>query len=185
MSAMAGDRPILTFDFDGVLCRPPLGINFGNGKNKPRDREGHNNLLWRTELWRYAMRKPMPGARDGFLAFAESYDCRVISARAEKARPFSERWFRRNFGMVPQMHLRPHWAETPAQFKVRTIQELRPLAHFEDDPHTAEWLAELIPAVFLVDWRRNRWLSGERIHRISCLADAAPILASLRDEERV
>ncbi len=119
---MAEDRPILTFDLDGVLCRPLLGINPGSGKNRRRDGRGHRNLLWYTELWRYALREPMPGARAGFLALAEIYDCRVVSARAEAALPFSERWFRRQFGVVPKLYLRPHWSETPAQFKVRKIR---------------------------------------------------------------
>jgi len=61
------------------------------------------------------------------------------------------------------------------------LQEMVPLAHFEDDPHTAEWAAELVPAVFLVDWGRNRWLAGERIHRIQTIAEAGPVLRELRD----
>lgn len=176
---MAANRPVLTFDLDGVLCRPPLGFNPGRGQGKARDAEGRKNLLWRTEVWRYAMRKPMPGAREGFLALAETYDCRVLSARAEHARPFTEQWFERHFGLVPVMHLRPHWSETPSQFKVRTVRDLQPIAHFEDDAHTAEWVAEIIPAVFLVDWWRNRWLAGANIHRIKRISQAAPVLAAL------
>jgi hypothetical protein len=172
-------RPILTFDLDGVICRPPFGINPGRNQRKSRTGEGSRNLLWITERWRYLGRRPMPGAREGFLALAERYDCRVLSARAEAARGLAERWFERYIGIVPSMQLRAGWSEKPAQFKTRVIQELQPLAHFEDDPHTAEWVAEMLPAVFLVDWSRNRWLDQPNIHRIRELGEALPILEAL------
>ncbi|MCL4232362.1 MAG: hypothetical protein HUU14_00245 [Dehalococcoidia bacterium] len=171
----------VTFDLDGVLCRPPFGINPGKGKAKRRDAPGKKNLLWLTERSRYAFRRPMPGAREGFAAAMERFECHVVTARGEHARALTERWFRRYFGIVPPLHLRPHWRETSAQFKVRKLRELQPLAHFEDDPHTARWLAEMLPAVFLVDWGRNRWLEGDRIHRIRNLSEAFPILEDLAD----
>lgn len=181
MDAMPGDRSLLTFDLDGVLCRPPFGINPGNGRGKRRDAKGKRNLLWLTERWRYALRRPMPGAREGFLALMEQYDCQVVSARGVEARALTERWFKLHFGFVPPLDLRPHWRETSAQFKARRVGELKPLAHFEDDPHTAEWLAELLPAVFVVDWGRNRWLEGERIHRIRRIEEAGDVLEQLWD----
>jgi hypothetical protein len=59
------------------------------------------------------------------------------------------------------------------------MQELQPIAHFEDDPFTASWVSELVPAVFLVDWPRNRALSRPNIHRLARLEDAIPVLAEL------
>jgi hypothetical protein len=172
------ERPVLTFDLDGVLCRPPFGINPGSGKKKRRDAEGKKNLLWLTESWRYLGRRPMPGAIDGFRSLSETFDCKVLSARGEQARALTERWFRRYLGFVPELHLRPGWEETSAQFKVRMVQELRSQAHFEDDPHTALWVAELVPRVFLVDWARNRWVEDERLSRIRRISDAVPALVS-------
>jgi hypothetical protein len=169
-------RPLLTFDLDGVLCRPPFGINPGRGRHKTRTVEGTNNLLWRTERWRYLFRRPMPGAVEGLRELRGSFECHVLSARGERARALTERWLARHFGFEPAVHLRPHWRETSAGFKVRMVQELRPLAHFEDDPHTASWVAELVPAVFLVDWWRNRWLEGDRVYRVTRLVDAIPAL---------
>jgi hypothetical protein len=124
----------------------------------------------------------MPGAQEGLAALSESFECHVLSARAEHATELTQRWFERYFGFIPEMHLRPDFREKPAQFKVRVVKELRPLAHFEDDPHTAEWIAEILPAVFLVDWWRNRWLQSERVHRIHYLLDAVPVLGSLTAE---
>ncbi len=179
MDAMP-ERPILTFDLDGVICRPPFGINPGRNQQKSRDGSGTRNVLWLTERWRYSGRKPMPGAREGFSALSREFDCHVLSARADVARGGVERWFERYIGIVPPIHLRHTWAEKPAQFKARMAGELTPLAHFEDDPHTAEWVAEIVPAVFLVDWPRNDWLTGPNVYRIRQIGESLPMLGRLQ-----
>lgn len=173
-------RPLLTFDLDGVLCRPPFGINPGSGRNKRRDAPGKGGLLWATESFRYLGRRPMPGAVEALLAYRDEYECVVVTARGTRAASLTRRWFTRNFGYVPELHMRPSASETSAQFKARKIAGIRPLAHFEDDPFTAAWLAETVP-VFLVDWQRNRWLSGENLHRVQRIADAATGLRTLRE----
>jgi len=176
---VTSQRPLVTFDLDGVLCRPPFGINPGKGQHKRRDKAGKRSLLWLTERWRYAFRKPMPGAVEGFHAAARVADVCVVSARSEEARGLTEAWFRRHFGAVPLLHLRPSWRETSAQFKARRLCELQAVAHFEDDPFTAQWVADVGPRVFLVDWPRNRWLPArEDIVRISSIAEAIPMLAT-------
>lgn len=169
-------RSVLTFDLDGVLCRPPFGINPGRNEHKRRDGAGRRNILWLTERWRYAFRQPMPGAREGFAALSAAFECHVVSARAESARRLTERWFEHHIGALPPIHLRASWMEKPAQFKARMVTELGPIAHFEDDPHTAEWLSELLPAVFLIGWPRNDWLNEPNIHRISRLGEALSLL---------
>jgi hypothetical protein len=176
---MSHSRPLLTFDLDGVLCRPPLGINPGRNVGKARKSEGAKGLLWRTERMRYTGRRPMAGAREGFALLSETYDCQVLSARGEHARELTEAWLKRWIGVVPPVHLRPSWEESSAGFKVRKVQELGVFAHFEDDPHTAVWVAEHVKAVFLVDWWRNRWLTADGVFRVRSLAEAAPTLAGL------
>ena len=172
------ERKLLTFDMDGVLCRPPFGFNPGTGKGKRRDASGKRGILWATESWRYHLRRPMPGAIDGFRALNEKFECAVVTARGGPAEALTRRWFERYLGFVPDLHVRPHWGETSAQYKARKMQELQPLAHFEDDPFTAAWVAELVPHVFLVDWPRNHTLSGANIHRVSRLGEALAVLAS-------
>jgi hypothetical protein len=165
-------RPVLTFDLDGVLCRPPFGINPGKGTGKQPGTKGKKGLLWYTEGWRYRGRKPMPGAMSRLRELSTVYDCKVVSARGEAARPLTEAWFRRYLGYCPELYLRPHWRETSAAFKARKVVQLGAAAHFEDDPHTAAWLSELIPRVFLVDWPRNRWLTRPNVQRIVTLSQA-------------
>ncbi|MEO9255122.1 MAG: hypothetical protein ABI305_06255 [Tepidiformaceae bacterium] len=175
-------RPVLTFDLDGVLCRPPFGINPGRGVNKQRTGEGTKSVLWQTERWRYRGRRPMPGAAAGFRALAAEYDCKILSARSADAVRLTGDWFERYIGLRPEMYLRPDWHEKPAQYKARMVVELGAIAHFEDDAHTAQWVAELLPAVFLVDWWRNRWLEAENVHRIHRLANAIPTLKTLTSD---
>jgi uncharacterized HAD superfamily protein len=102
----------------------------------------------------------------------ERYDWAVVTARGESARRLTEAWLVRNFGALPRVHMRSTWKETPAQFKVRVISELNAEAHFEDDPFTAAWVAEIGTRVFLVDWPRNRDLSGSGITRVESVASA-------------
>lgn len=175
------EKPRVTFDLDGVLCRPPLGINPGNGKHKRRDAPGKKGVLWMTEGWRYHGRGPMPGAVEGFRLLGERFDCVVVTARGYPAERLTRAWFERHFGFVPELHMRPSWNETSAQFKARKMAELRPVAHFEDDPFTAQWVAEIVPQVFLVDWKRNRWVVAERIRRVATIAEALPYLEGAAD----
>lgn len=170
------EKPRLTFDLDGVLCRPPLGINPGTGKHKRRDAPGKRGLLWMTESWRYHGRRPMPGAVEGFRLLSARFDCVVVTARGYPAERLTRAWFARHFGFVPELHMRSSWEETSARFKARKIAELRPVAHFEDDPFTAQWVVELVPRVFLIDWKRNRWLEAERIRRVATIAEARQYL---------
>ena len=174
------ERRLVTFDLDGVLCRPPFGINPGSGKHRRRDAPGKKGPLWRTEGWRYRGRGPMPGAVEGFRLVQERFQVAVVTARGLPAEDLTRRWFTRHLGTVPELHMRPSWEETSAQFKARMMAELQPLAHFEDDPFTAQWLSELLPAVFLVDWKRNRWLQGANVHRVQRIADAMGALDQLR-----
>lgn len=176
---MGAERPILTFDLDGVLCRPPFGINPGRNIGKARKSEGRRTFLSPTEPYRYYLRRPMAGAREGFAWLNEPYDCQVLTARTEHARRPTEGWLKQWLGFLPVLHLRTDYDETPAAYKARRSAEIGALAHFEDDPHTALWVAESVPAVFLVDWWRNRWLDDARIHRIRWIAQAGPILRTL------
>jgi hypothetical protein len=170
------ERPLLTFDMDGVLCRPPFGINPGTAKGKRRDARGKRGIAWFTERWRYHFRRPMPGAIEGFKALAQEFEVAVVTARGHAAEGMTRGWLKHHFGVEPRLYTRPSWHETSAQFKARMAGELRPLAHFEDDPFSAAWVAELVPRVFVVDWPRNKGLVGPNITRISRLEEALAVL---------
>ncbi len=173
---MDSPRPLVTFDIDGVLCRPPFSLNPGGVSVRSTAPPRLPRPTWLLERWRYLGRKPMPGARDGFRAVAERFDCAIVSARGEGGRGTTAAWLERNLGTLPPLHLRPSWRERSSAYKARVVPELGPLAHFEDDPNTALLLAERIPLVFLVDWPRNRGVDAANIHRIRRISEALPIL---------
>ncbi len=172
-------RTVVTFDMDGVLARPPFGINPAANRGKRREAPARWNPLWLVERWRYLGRRPMPGSREALHAARRLADVVIVSARGEAARRSTERWLRRHFGEPPPLVLRPSWRERSAQFKARVLSELRPFVHIEDDPHTAEWLAELLPHVILVDWPRNRWLAHPNVHRVRSLSEVPALLERL------
>ena len=180
---MADERPLVTIDVDGVLCRPPFGINPGSGRNKLRDKAGGWSPLWPMERFRYLGRRPMPGAAEGLQKLVQKYRCEVLSARGQAAEPHTRRWMRANLGADIPINLRPHWRESSARFKARMAPALASSVHIEDDPHTALWLSELLPHVLLVDWPRNAWLQGENIHRISSIAEAPDLLTRLLSKQ--
>jgi hypothetical protein len=169
----------VTFDLDGVLCRPPFGINPG-GLRRPGSKRRTDAIQWlahHSEGWRYALRRPMPGAIDGFRQVREFADCIVLTARGEVARAATERWFHRYLGEVPRIEMRTDLHVPSPQFKRCRVAELGSVAHLEDDPNTALLIAASVP-VFLVDWRRNRTLRGENIVRIGGVLEA---VEQLRD----
>ena len=168
---MANSRPIVTFDLDGVLCRPPFGMNPGQLKRAPEENPGRWNPAWLIERWRYYGRAPMPGAREGFEAIATFAECVVVTARSERARGHTERWLQHNIGRLPRLYMRPHWRERPPQFKSRTLDEIGSKAHFEDDPNTAVRLAPARP-VFVVAWERNAGLEADNVWRVESVLDA-------------
>lgn len=176
---MSDDRPLVTIDMDGVLCRPPFGLNPGTGRNKRRDKGGKWNVLWPLERVRYLGRKPMAGAQEGLDGLLAEYRCEVLSARSTAAEGYTRGWVRSKLGADLRMNLRPHWRETSARFKARMAVELGASVHIEDDPHTARWLSELIPHVLLVDWPRNEWLDGDNIHRITSIDEAPALIRRL------
>ena len=135
-------------------------------------------LLWRTERWRYIGRKPMPGASRAFAAASSAADCVVLTARGEAARPLTERWLRRNLGVVPQLEMRYDRSESSARYKARRVRELGAVAHIEDDPNTAR-LVGPIAQVLLVDWPRNRGLDAPNVVRVQSVAEAGERVRAL------
>ncbi len=177
-------RPIVTFDLDGVLCRPPFGLNPGKLKDEPVTAPGSKNIAWLLERWRYYGRSPMPGARKAFAAVSEFADCVVVTGRGEAARGHTEKWLRRNLGVLPPLQMRPTFRERPPRFKQRVLAELGSAAHFEDDPNTAVLLVPARP-VFVVAWPRNSGLVADRVRRVpSALAAVEELRAMLIESDR-
>lgn len=164
----------ITVDLDGVLCRPPLGVNVGisrslaipplpptlpapppnSEKNRPRTL-GH--LL---HVLRYLGRQPMPDARSGLLAIAELRRPLLVTARNALTLPYIEAWLRRHDlrDCFEAVYANDTGLRS-AQFKLHKVRMLGASEHIDDDGATAYYLARHgVPRIYLRDWPRNRGL---------------------------
>ena len=105
----AGSRPLISFDLDGVLVRPPFGWNpamrryaqispdyVGARTSAPHAPTRWDRVLGATYYRaRYARRRLMPGAREALEAAAGRYRVVVLSARSARGRAQTEAWLRR------------------------------------------------------------------------------------------
>ncbi len=168
---MSAGLPVFTCDLDGVLCRPPLGLNLGIGRRlekrppaespPPLELRGVHRLVWLTVEWlRYAGRVSMPDAREGLAAIARHRKVILVSGRKELARPWVERWLRR-YGLreyISDVRLNNTRLST-ARFKLLVARQVGAREHCDDDGPTAIYLAQNgVPRVYLRDWFMNRGL---------------------------
>ena len=177
-------KPVLTFDLDGVLCAPILGLNVGLNRNflDPRIVPPAANIPpdWWRVIWdriRFEARRPMSDAAKYLDTLQHDYSLILVTGR----RTSPSNWLKRNelFSYFSEII----WNTTnfqSAHYKLNTLSRLHPIAHFEDDPRTSELLAQSGMTVFLRDWPKNRNLQfNHGIIRIDSLADATELLGDL------
>ena len=194
---IAFDRPIFSFDIDGVLASPPLGRTFNANRKIDllpasntrgigvRD-AGMRNL--RPSWWdrlvmrayypvRYRGRMLCPGAIDTVQAAAESYRLVLLSARNWRGRSQTEAWLRKydllnafDALILNDTHL------SPPQFKRRVTDRLGVARHVDDDPATAALIARGGARVDLIETAASRDLAHpagvRRWHDLQALATA-------------
>ena len=177
-------KPVLTFDLDGVLCAPILGLNVGLNRNflDPGIVPPAANIPpdWWRVIWdriRFEVRRPMSDAAKYLDTLQHDYSLILVTGR----RTSPSNWLKRNklFSYFSEII----WNTTnfqSAHYKLSTLSRLHPIAHFEDDPRTSELLAQSGMTVFLRDWPKNRNLQfNHGIIRIDSLADATELLGDL------
>ena len=177
-------KPVLTFDLDGVLCAPILGLNVGLNRNflDPEIVPPSANIPpdWWRAIWdrvRFEVRRPMSDTADYLDKLQRDYSLILVTGR----RTSPSNWLKRNelFSYFSQIIWNTTYFQS-AHYKLNTLSQLRPIAHFEDDPRTAELLAQSGMTVFLRDWPKNRDLQfNHRIIRIDSLGAAPELLRDL------
>ncbi len=175
----ADERPLLTLDFDGVISSPPFGRNLGIHRAF-LDAAAPPLPASRWPRWlgdpldrlRFDFRRPLPEAPQALRALATVRRLVVLTGR----RSSPAAWIARH--RLPDVFERivindgslrsPH-------FKLHAIELLGADEHIDDDPRTAQLLAERTDiAVYLRDWPRNRDLPYDpRVTRVADLADLA------------
>ena len=189
---MSGGRTI-SFDLDGVLARPPLGINLTIDRDvgrqprpaPPPTAAGPRATLWDRALrrsyykLRYLGRPPLTGAREALQAARADGRVLVLTGRNWRGRAQTERWLRRNalWDLVDDLLMNDGHSSS-ARFKERVLARTEVACHVDDDAATAALLARRGINVALIDWPRNRALSfPEGVTRYPDLQALAAALA--------
>jgi hypothetical protein len=174
------DRPILTIDFDGVVCAPPLSRNLGIH----RDFLDDNAPPLGARTWprwlgdpldhlRFDWRRPLPEVRDALKRLAANRTLVVLTGRRSSPLP----WMRRH-GMADyfdRIVINQGPRKSP-HYKLEQVLELGAIEHVDDDARTAQLLAQHSEVrVFLRDWPRNRDLefhpAVQRVNDLLALAE--------------
>ena len=146
-------KPVLTFDLDGVLCAPILGLNVGLNRNflDPGIVPPAANIPpdWWRVIWdriRFEARRPMSDAAKYLDTLQHDYSLILVTGR----RTSPSNWLKRNelFSYFSEII----WNTTnfqSAHYKLNTLSRLHPIAHFEDDPRTSELLAQSLSLIHI------------------------------------
>ncbi len=171
--------PLLTLDFDGVICRPPFGRNVGIHRAfldatapPPPARVYPRWLNTPLDHLRFDLRAPMPGVGEALRALRTVRRLVVVTGR--RTQPGAWLHWHGLDGLVDQVVVNDTALKSP-HFKVQALRALGADEHADDDPRTAQLLAEVTNTrVFLCDWPRNRDLEYHAgVERVRDLGDLA------------
>ncbi len=182
MSPDARGRPLLTIDLDGVICGPPLGLNIGIHRTflDPAAEPARARIPPRrlSALWdpaRFELRRPLSGAREALAELARERRLIVLTGR----RSSPARWLARHglAGLLEAVVINEGPLSSP-HYKLAQVEELGAAEHVDDDPRTAQLLAQRATCrVFLRDWPRNRSLPyAPGVARVADLGELARLL---------
>ncbi|MCC6237331.1 MAG: hypothetical protein IT299_07135 [Dehalococcoidia bacterium] len=178
-------RPLVTLDFDGVICAPFFGLNYGIHRGFLQEDAPPEPATipapWFSRVAdhvRFDLRRPLPDATTGLEALAGL--ARVVIVTGRRTSP--EGWLRRHHleEYIESITINEGPLRSP-HFKLAALEAIRPLAHVDDDPRTVQLLARHTGVdIYLRDWPRNRDLRYEpRIVRIATLHDLTARLRAL------
>lgn len=169
--------PLITLDFDGVICCPPFGLNLGIHRTfldpEAPPPEAKVYPRWLNEPLdhlRFDLRAPMPGIRETLHALRRFRRVAILTGR----RTMPTWWMQRHGieGLVDLVVINDTPLKSP-HFKLRALAYLGAAEHVDDDPRTAQLLAQASSTrVYLRDWPRNRDLPyAPGVERIADLRD--------------
>ena len=180
MGKGSDDRPILSFDIDGVLARPPLSQNLTMNRDVnlvPATMQGENagtarpastwDRLVRRSYYRmrYTRRDPMAGAAEVVRVAATTYRVIALSARDWRGLDPTLDWLDRH-EILSQLEFvvlndsaRFGQRLSSARFKEQACARLGVVRHVDDDAATAALLARSGVQVDLIEWPRSRGLA--------------------------
>ncbi|RLT27068.1 MAG: hypothetical protein DWI48_04590 [Chloroflexi bacterium] len=156
-------RPLITLDFDGVICSPPFGLNLGITADfldplapPPTASVPPRGIGEFADYLRFNFRRPMHDAAESLRALAELREIVVLTGRRTSPHDWLARYDLDQY--IEEIIVNDTDLKSP-HFKLRMVEALRPSEHVDDDGRTAQLLAQANTAgtrVFLCDWPRNR-----------------------------
>jgi hypothetical protein len=169
-----------------VICAPFFGVNVSISRDfldpAAAPRRAFVPPRWFADPLdhlRFDLRRPLPEAREALSRLSKLRRLTVLTGRRSSPEPWL-RWH----GMAAFIDevVFNHSDERSAHFKLRRTAELGAAEHVDDDPRTAQLLAEAgALRVFLRDWPRNRGLSFvDGVTRVGELAALANLLEAER-----
>jgi len=182
-----GTLPLLTLDFDGVICRPLLGVNLGIHREflspAAPPPVAHVYPRWLNvplDHLRFDLRAPMPGVHEALRVLRPLRRLAIVTGRRTPPTSWM-RWHGLD-GLVDEVVVNNTALKSP-HFKLQVILARGADEHVDDDPRTVQLLAQSSTArVFLCDWPRNRDLPYDpRIERVRDLRDLAALIVGGAD----
>lgn len=166
-------KPLFSFDFDGVICRPPLGQNRVLGRKLHDDElpesvrlvdgpvHGLSQKSWLKfrgffETIKYLGRVPMPRAREGLVAMSEVRRPVIITGRSFLAKEIVAAWLKR-YDMAQFFDgIYPNNTDVGTRlYKLHTLRNMGITEHADDDGAISYYLARKGIQIYLRDWSRN------------------------------
>ena len=186
------DKPLIGIDMDGVICRPPFGLNVpiapGPYESRPlnskrRDTPSGIGLMAMKLLLKlkYYGRRPLEDAREGIESISEFRTPVLVTSRNGLGVGLIEGWLKAHGFLHLFREIRSNnlGLRSP-DFKWHMCSELGIEEFVDDDGRVADHLSRKgLSRVFLRDWPRNRgYQYGDNVTRVTGLTEVARHLAT-------
>ena len=186
------DKPLIGIDMDGVICRPPFGLNMpispGPYESRPLNSKrketpsgiGLVAMKWLLKL-KYYGRRPLEDAREGIESISEFRTPVLVTSRNGLGAGLIEAWLKAHGFLHLFREIRSNCMGLRSpDFKWHMCSELGIEEFVDDDGRVADHLSRKgLSRVFLRDWPRNRGYDyGENVTRVTGLTEVARHLAT-------
>ena len=186
------DKPLIGIDMDGVICRPPLGLNLpiapGPYVERPSPSVHRQAPQWSSFLalkfflkLKYLARTPLPGALVGINAISAHRTPVLVTSRNSAGAEIIDSWLKRHgfADLFRAVHSNSLGLPSP-DFKLHMCSQLGIEEFVDDDGRVADLLSRSgLKTVFLCDWPRNRCYNYlPNVTRVKNLQEVAKFLAS-------
>ena len=190
-------KPVMGVDLDGVICRPPFGLNLGIGRGPYKGSVekgippvktpsavslGTSRIKALLKRLQYLGRGPMGDARAGLLAIKEYRDLVLITSRSGLVHRSVESWLSRHrmLELFEAVYTNNTGLSSP-EFKWHMGLERGIEEFVDDDGRVVDLLARMgLKRVYLRDWPRNRgYHYPEIVVRVNSLREISEHLAGV------